>query len=56
MCKWIVDEACDPKTDLSHNEGNRTPAQGAEVVVRYATLGADGPTGGFFGEKGALPW
>jgi hypothetical protein len=24
--------------------------------VRLATLGADGPTAGFFGEDGPLPW
>lgn len=31
-------------------------AQGAAVVVRLATLGDDGPTGGFFSEDGPLPW
>ncbi|MCC9309498.1 SDR family oxidoreductase [Kitasatospora sp. RB6PN24] len=34
----------------------RTAAQGAAVIVRLATLGPDGPTGGFFGEDGPLPW
>jgi hypothetical protein len=33
-----------------------TAAQGAAVVVRLATLGADGPTGGFFSEDGPIPW
>jgi len=26
------------------------------VVVPYALLHADGPTGGFFGEHGPVPW
>jgi NAD(P)-dependent dehydrogenase (short-subunit alcohol dehydrogenase family) len=29
---------------------------GARVIVQYATLGADGPTGGFFREEGPAPW
>jgi NAD(P)-dependent dehydrogenase (short-subunit alcohol dehydrogenase family) len=35
---------------------SRTPDQGAAVIVRLATLGPDGPTGGFFGEDGPVPW
>lgn len=31
-------------------------ALGAATVVRLATLGADGPTGGFFNEDGPVPW
>ena len=39
------------------NKGiGRATAQGAAAVVRLATLGADGPTGGFFGEGGPVPW
>jgi NAD(P)-dependent dehydrogenase (short-subunit alcohol dehydrogenase family) len=34
----------------------RTAAQGAAVVVRLATLGSDGPTGGFFDDNGPVPW
>jgi NAD(P)-dependent dehydrogenase (short-subunit alcohol dehydrogenase family) len=34
----------------------RTAAQGAAVIVRLATLGPDGPTGGFFGEDGPVLW
>jgi hypothetical protein len=26
------------------------------VIVCLATLGADGPTGGFFSEDGPMPW
>lgn len=43
-------------TDLNGFSGHRTVEQAAEVVVRYATLDASGPTGGFFTEDGALPW
>jgi hypothetical protein len=34
----------------------RTAAQGAEIAVRLATIGADGPTGGFFDDDGPVPW
>jgi NAD(P)-dependent dehydrogenase (short-subunit alcohol dehydrogenase family) len=34
----------------------RTAEQGAEVVMRMATLGYDGPTGGFFNDAGPVPW
>ncbi len=43
-------------TDLNRNMGPGTPAQGAAVVVPYALLDDDGPTGGFFGEHGPVPW
>ncbi|MEU9868953.1 SDR family oxidoreductase [Actinomadura sp. NPDC048021] len=43
-------------TDSNDHTGHLTPAEGAAVVVRLATLGADGPTAGFFGEDGPLPW
>ncbi|OLT35211.1 dehydrogenase [Actinomadura sp. CNU-125] len=43
-------------TDSNNHTGHLTPAQGAAVVVRLATLGADGPTAGFFSEDGPLPW
>jgi hypothetical protein len=33
-----------------------TPAQGAAVLVRLATIGPDGLTGGFFSEDGPVPW
>jgi NAD(P)-dependent dehydrogenase (short-subunit alcohol dehydrogenase family) len=34
----------------------RTAAQGAEIAVRMATIGPDGPTGGFFDDDGRVPW
>lgn len=43
-------------TDLNANSGTRTVAQGAEIAVRLATLGADGPTGGYFNDDGTIPW
>jgi NAD(P)-dependent dehydrogenase (short-subunit alcohol dehydrogenase family) len=43
-------------TDINNHTGYRTPAQGAVVVVGLATLGDDGPTGGFFDESGPVPW
>lgn len=43
-------------TDSNNHSGFLTAAQGAAVLVRLATLGADGPTAGFFAEEGAVPW
>jgi hypothetical protein len=34
---------------MNGGRGNRSPAEGAAVVVKLAILGVDGPTGGFFG-------
>jgi len=44
------------RTDLNHNTGFRTPAQGAAIAVRLATLGDDGPTGGFYDDEGVVAW
>ena len=43
-------------TDSNNHAGFLTVAQGAAVLVRLATLGADGPTAGFFSEEGSVPW
>ncbi|MGP3929520.1 hypothetical protein [Nonomuraea sp. KM88] len=43
-------------TDSNDHNGFPTPAQGATVLVRLATLGADGPTAGFFSADGPVPW
>jgi len=43
-------------TDLNGNTGTQTVEQGAEVIVRMAQIGGDGPTGGFFNADGSLPW
>jgi len=43
-------------TDLNNHSGPRTVAQGARIVVELATLPNDGPSGGFFNDKGRVPW
>ncbi len=43
-------------TDLNHHQGVRTVEQGAEIIVRLATLPDDGPTGGFFNDAGPVAW
>lgn len=43
-------------TDINNHTGLLTPAQGAAIVVHLATLGADGPTAGFFSQDGPVPW
>ena len=51
--------SCDPgytDTDFNNHRGHRTVEQAAEVIVRLATLDADGPTSGFFDDNGAMPW
>jgi NAD(P)-dependent dehydrogenase (short-subunit alcohol dehydrogenase family) len=44
------------KTDLNGNTGIQTVEQGAEIIVRMAQIGHDGPTGGYFDANGTLPW
>jgi NAD(P)-dependent dehydrogenase (short-subunit alcohol dehydrogenase family) len=43
-------------TDINQHRGPRTVEQGAEILVRLATLRDDGPTGGFFDDAGPVPW
>jgi NAD(P)-dependent dehydrogenase (short-subunit alcohol dehydrogenase family) len=43
-------------TDLNQHQGVRTPAQGAAIALRLATLPGDGPTGGLFNDDGPVPW
>ncbi|MFI0942684.1 SDR family NAD(P)-dependent oxidoreductase [Streptomyces sp. NPDC021020] len=43
-------------TDLNGRHGVQTVEQGAEIIVRMAQTGPDGPTGGFFDAAGPLPW
>ena len=42
-------------TDFNQYKGLQTVEQGANFIVRYATLGIDGPTGGYFKEQ-EIPW
>jgi NAD(P)-dependent dehydrogenase (short-subunit alcohol dehydrogenase family) len=55
---WKVN-AVDPgytATDLNDHAGHKTVAEGARAIVAMATVGADGPTGGFFDDAGRVPW
>jgi NAD(P)-dependent dehydrogenase (short-subunit alcohol dehydrogenase family) len=41
---------------VSFFRGTRSPAEGARILVQFATLPDDGPTGGFFDDRGPLAW
>ena len=43
-------------TDFNQHRGTQTVEEGAEVIVRYALIPVDGPTGGFFDRNGAELW
>ncbi|MEV7452905.1 SDR family oxidoreductase [Streptomyces nigra] len=43
-------------TDLNGRTGTQTVEEGAEIIVRMAQVGPDGPTGGYFDIDGPLPW
>ncbi|MBP2471723.1 NAD(P)-dependent dehydrogenase (short-subunit alcohol dehydrogenase family) [Crossiella equi] len=43
-------------TDLNGHAGTQTVAQGAEVIVRMALLGPDGPTGTYVDVNGPIAW
>ena len=43
-------------TDINGNSGPRTAFQGAVAAIEYATIGADGPSGGYFNDEGRVPW
>jgi NAD(P)-dependent dehydrogenase (short-subunit alcohol dehydrogenase family) len=43
-------------TSFNRFTGEKKPEDAAATIVRYATLGVDGPTGGFFSEDGEVPW
>jgi NAD(P)-dependent dehydrogenase (short-subunit alcohol dehydrogenase family) len=43
-------------TDLNQHRGHKTPEQSAEVVIKLATLPADGPTGSYQDENGEIDW
>lgn len=43
-------------TDLNGRTGTQTVEQGAEIIVRMARLGPDGPTGRYVDVDGSLPW
>jgi NAD(P)-dependent dehydrogenase (short-subunit alcohol dehydrogenase family) len=43
-------------TDLNGRTGTQTVEQGAEIIVRMAQVGPDGPSGGYFDANGPLAW
>jgi NAD(P)-dependent dehydrogenase (short-subunit alcohol dehydrogenase family) len=43
-------------TDLNGRTGTQSVAEGAEIIVRMATIGPDGPTGTYTSVRGAIPW
>lgn len=43
-------------TDLNGHTGPQTVEEGAEVIVRMASIGADGPTSGYFDNSGPAVW
>jgi NAD(P)-dependent dehydrogenase (short-subunit alcohol dehydrogenase family) len=43
-------------TDLNGHRGYQTVEQGAEIIVRMAQLGPDGPTGTYADAAGSVPW
>ncbi|MFD6163353.1 SDR family oxidoreductase [Nocardia sp. NPDC060256] len=51
--------AADPgytATDFNSHAGYQTLTEGTDAIVHLATLGPDGPTGGYFDRQGPLPW
>jgi len=44
------------RTDMGGKSAPRSVEQGAETAVWLATLPEDGPTGGFFRDRRAIPW
>ena len=42
-------------TDLNNHQGTQTVEQGAKFIVNFATIGPDGPTGGYFKAE-PIPW
>jgi NAD(P)-dependent dehydrogenase (short-subunit alcohol dehydrogenase family) len=43
-------------TDLNNYSGSQTPDEAAQIIIKYATLSKDGPSGQFFGSGGQLSW
>ncbi|MDI9897382.1 SDR family NAD(P)-dependent oxidoreductase [Rhodococcus sp. IEGM 1381] len=44
------------KTDLNDNTGMQSVEEGAQLIVRMAQIGTDGPTGCYLDANGPLPW
>jgi NAD(P)-dependent dehydrogenase (short-subunit alcohol dehydrogenase family) len=43
-------------TDFNAHRGTKTVEQGAAPIVKYAMIGADGPSGKYLGEEGEIGW
>ncbi len=43
-------------TDINNHAGPRSTEQGAKIAVKMATIGPDGPTGGYFNDARVIPW
>jgi NAD(P)-dependent dehydrogenase (short-subunit alcohol dehydrogenase family) len=43
-------------TDLNGNSGPRTPAMGAAIAIKMATVDSDGPSGTFVNDDGVVAW
>ena len=43
-------------TDFNQHRGTQTVGEGAEIIVQMASIGPDGPTGGYFAAAGPVPW
>lgn len=43
-------------TDFNQHRGTQTVEEGAEIIVRMASIGPGGPTGGYFSAAGPVPW
>jgi NAD(P)-dependent dehydrogenase (short-subunit alcohol dehydrogenase family) len=43
-------------TDMNHGQGTRTVSEGAKVIVEFATISDDGPSGRFHNDRGPVPW
>ncbi len=43
-------------TALNNFTGTQTPEEAVKVIVKYATLPPEGPTGGYFSKDGRQPW
>ncbi|CUG05158.1 short chain dehydrogenase, putative [Bodo saltans] len=56
--KFKVNSGCPGwvKTDMGGKDAFLEVEEGAETSVYLATLGADGPTGGFFSKQQPIPW
>jgi NAD(P)-dependent dehydrogenase (short-subunit alcohol dehydrogenase family) len=54
----LVNSACPGwvRTDMGGPGAPRSVEEGADTIVWLATLGAKGPTGGFFSERRKLEW